>query len=166
MRAIYPLLALVLGTLSACPAFGIGRSGNVAILSESQGFAASTPDIFDSAKAFPDGKLRLISSAPDLGSRGFSPVFLDLMAAEGVFPQIATLSKAELKEALLSKGWIEIRHPDSCIAAFFKADAMAVAAFWGGGKGLVAVGPPSIMAQEGAKALLASLTLLPGACAW
>lgn len=166
MHALF-LVAVFLAELATLPAaHGIGRSGNGTVNSKTEGFEASAPEGFDLTRELPNERLRLLSPVPLMGSQGMQPLYLELSSAGFSLEKVVGLGRTELVAAMIGKGWQKVSHANPCVEAFFYPNGMAVAAFWGGGKGVVAVGPPSSLTRDAEMHLLDTLTLLPGACAW
>lgn len=163
------LRILLLGLIViALPAHGIGRSGNGTgnLIGERDGFVIGKIQGFGTIAQVEAERVRLLS--PIVETSTATKLFVEVSGAHEGLPLLAKLPRNELITRMEKLGWSRVDHTNPCVEAFRQSvdtgDKLAL--FWGGKKGIVAIGPKSANVAVALDEIRDKLTLEKGACAW
>lgn len=171
-------LAKVFGILALCLpafAFGITRIGNAKFGSDDLGFEATLAKPFIFLREIDDNGVLLVSRGDGILRDGTTLVIKPLSAA---IPAVETFTRAEFLSLFqgsprMRAMWRKVAsQKDSnailCMEAFVGVSGGRVwgVASWGSGKGIVFYGDDNSTLQTAVEAMLKSVQIEQGACAW
>ncbi|MCA2959202.1 MAG: hypothetical protein IOD12_03060 [Silvanigrellales bacterium] len=169
-------LAKSVGVLSLCLpafAFGITRIGNAKFGSDDLGFEATLAKPFIFLREIDDEGALLVSKGDGILRDGKTLVVKPLGAA---IPDVETFTRKEFRNLFLGTVrmrsiWREVsplQDPSACMESFVGVSGGRVwgVASWGAGKGIVFYGEDDITVETSVEAMLRSVEIGQGACAW
>lgn len=154
-------------------AYGIGRTGNktsqgyAEIGDTEDGFLAGMPPIYSIAQPMGAGNMRYRANVFE-ATHPIVPSQIELLHLSSVFPEFQGQSRTDLNNKLISDGWVRLSSADPCLDLFQLSGNNTIAglAFWGDSKGLVVRALEGHLNDGAVQAILTTLQLTPGACAW
>lgn len=160
---------LILGVaLTSLSAHAIGRSGNGTgkLIGGRDGFEIGKIEGFGNIAQVEAQRVRLLS--PIVETSTATKLFVEVSGAQEGLPLLAKLPRNELITRMEQLGWSRVDHANPCVEAFRQSVATGdkLALFWGGKKGIVAIGPKSANVAVALDEIRDKLTLEKGACAW
>ncbi len=153
--------------LSATAAWPIGRSGNGKIIGDEDGFEAMAPRAYAVPRELGAGNLRL--SAPGgTVTTSRQDTSIDFIRLVNALPEAKGLTRSEFVQKLTTNGWTSATSYDECVEVFRREDATSISiiAAWGDEKGVLIWAPTSNLAKRSIDALIPTLVIDIGACAW
>lgn len=152
-------------------AYSVSRVGNNRIADDVRGFEAKIPENFVYQRSTREGGVVLLplqqSTPPLIKTLAVRPASVD-------YPDLAALSRDEV-EAFFENArdalWTSVQPEGSnetCSLRYVTRTARGSAgvAYWGNGKGVAVMGPPSDIIDDGIFAIMENLRIQEGACRW
>ena len=162
------LTVMILGLHLTMPAQAISRVGKSSVGDDEEGFRARVPRQYVFARPFADGGLLLSNPSSHTADAQSSEIRFSRFRVD--FPELAGLTREEIAEKMAEDrpAWTEVESVPVCALTFVYRGPELTAAFvtWGQGRGVVIATGASAIERRQLDAILASVELDGGTCAW
>jgi hypothetical protein len=148
--------------------FSVSRVGGGKVRSNSSGFELSTPRDFAQIRPLNDEALRVMGPVVATITTGFIQQYVEVSEFRNEFADATQLSATDLKKRFTAQKWTDHKSHTGCVVLLKSSQngVFAWIATWGQGKGVVLKGLALPDIDNAMTAMIQSLSLDEGACAW
>ncbi|KYG62472.1 hypothetical protein AZI86_16705 [Bdellovibrio bacteriovorus] len=152
----------------ADPSGAVSRVGGGKVRSQFSGFALTIPSEYFRVEA--SGENAVIARGPMFfgSATGRIEAFIRISEFSTYFADAQDLTADQLEQRLSKSGWIRVHWQGTC-EKVFKNESGGVLSYvvtWGAGRGFVINASKLEYSERSIAAMLASLEIEPGSCAW